>query len=590
MKHLCLLCMTICLLFSCDSHNGIKVSYLAFKVDEKDRWGLIDQNGNILFENEFQEKPVAVLNDRFFVKNNKGLYECYTAEEKPKKVGKEYVSILAFVEDVTPVVEKDQPISFIDKSGKTVFTFDKFENKVVMAITNFSEGLAVFQTEDELCGYVDTKGRVVIKPQYKEAIGFSENIALVTDKDGKRFAIDHKGQKLFDLKSSQLFIDQSYHNDMLIYYTEDNFEPGCLNRKGEKVISPSSKFSTIGLFEGEVASVREGEYWGFINKKGDMLIRAKYQNVGFYNSEFACVQDKDKIGIIDYNGETLCDFKYDEVLSFYNGKYAYAKSHNYYVLIDKTGKEINKKEYAIIEDYSQPTNFIESDYLDYEAMLRKDLNIGINGVDGVDFSDTPEIVFNHKNELYSKEDYRNHKYILYKKETKNFGVTFVVQYPEKVVTPITERVNYGWGLYDEKIKGYNFNNNQDVACIDMYIAGKDKAYDKYVNIISAIEKNFVSLGFKAEKKGEGFPVKLTYKDEARAVIHKDDDDTRIIVSYTGNHNAIRDDFWERIKDENYSISTDRAYDAIRAAADSIRVADSIAAVESAAAEMAANND
>lgn len=583
MKKLFLLCMTVCLLFSCGNHNGTKVSYLAFKVDEKDRWGLIDQNGNILFENEFQVKPVAVFNDRFFVKNNKGLYECYTTEKKPRKVGKEYVSILPFVEDITPVAEKDQPISFIDKNGKTVFTFSKFENKTVMAITNFSEGLAVFQTEDELFGYVDTKGKVVIKPLYKEAFGFSENIALVTDKDGKRFAIDHKGQKLFDLKSSQLFINQSYHNDMLIYYTEDNFEPGCLNRKGEKVILPSSKFSTIGLFEGEVAAVREGEYWGFINKKGDLLIRAKYQNVGFYNSEFACVQDKDKIGIIDYNGETLCDFKYDEILPFYNGKYAYAKSHNYYTLIDKTGKEINKKEYAIIEDYSRLTDFIESDYLDYEAVLRKDLNIGINGVDGVDFSDTPEIVFNRKNELYSKEDYRNNEYIFYKKETKYFEVTFVVQYPEKVVTPITEKVNYGWGFYDEKIKGYNFNNNQDVAVIVMYIAGKDKAYKKYVNIISAIEKNFVSLGFKAEKKGEGFPVKLTYKDEARVIIHKDDDDdTRIRVSYTGNHNTIRDDFWERIKDENYSIYTGRAYNATRATADSIRIADSIAAVEVAA--------
>lgn len=589
MKKLFLLCMTVYLLFSCGNHNGSKVSYLAFKIDEKDRWGLIDQDGKILFENEFQEKPVAILNGRFFVKNTEGLYECYTAEEKPKKVGKEYVSILPFTEDIAPVVEKDQPISFIDKSGKTVFTFDKFENKVVMAITDFSEGLAVFRTEDELCGYVDTKGRVVIKPQYKNAVGFSENIALVTDKDGKGFAIDRKGQKIFDFKSSQMSFYQSFHNGMLIFYTTENYEPGCLNSKGEKAISPSSKFNTIGLFEGEVASAKEGEYWGFINKKGDILIRAKYQNVGFYNSEFACVQDKDKVGIIDYNGETLCDFKYDEVLSFYNGKYAYAKSHNYYVLIDKTGKEINKREYAIIEDYSQPTDFIESDYLDYEAMLRKDLNIGIDGVDGVVFSDTPEIVFNNKNKLSSKEDFRNDKYILYKKETKHFEITFVVQYPEMVVTPITESVNYGWGFYDE-IKGYNFNNNQVVACIDMYITGKDKAYGEYVNIISAIEKNFVSLGFKAEKKGEGFPVKLTYKDEARVIIHKEDDDNRIIVSYTGNHNTIRDDFWERIKDENYSIAKERTFNAARDAEDSIRIADSIAAVEAAAAEAAANYD
>ena len=200
MKNLFLLCMITFLLSAC-SHKEGKVSYLAFKTDIEDRWGLIDLEGKILFEDEFQEEPTAIMNDRFFVKNSNGLYECYTIEAKPQKIGKEYVAIQPFIEDVTPVVEKDQPISFIDKSGKTVFTFDKYENKAVMNITNFVEGLAVFRTEDGLYGYVNTKGEVVIKPQYISASIFQENIALITDKNDKKLAINRKGEILFDIHS-----------------------------------------------------------------------------------------------------------------------------------------------------------------------------------------------------------------------------------------------------------------------------------------------------------------------------------------------------------------------------------------------------
>ncbi|MBD3589513.1 WG repeat-containing protein [Bacteroides sp. GM023] len=590
MRKLFLLCMAIFLLSAC-GHKEEKVSYLAFKTDVKDRWGIIDQEGKVLFENEFQEEPVAIMNDRFFVKNNEGLYECYTLEEKPKKIGKEYVSIHPFVEDVTPVVEEDQPISFIDKDGKTVCTFDKYENKAVMKITNFSDGLAVFQTEDDLFGYVDTKGKVVIKPQYAGASIFQEKMALVRDKDEKVFAIDRKGKKLFDINTSQLSIFQPYHSGMLVFYTKDKDEPGCLDNKGEKVIKPSSRFDIIDAFEGDVAPVKEGEYWGFINKKGEVLIRAKYQSVNFYNSEFACVMDKDKWGIIDYNGEILCDFECDEIMPFYNGKYAYAKSHDYYVLIDKRGKEINKKEYSFIRYYRAPEEQIESDYLDYEGVLRKELNISMTGADGISFSDTPGVVYNNKDEKYSKEDYRGYSYILYEKDTKYFNLVVASRFPEEVVTPIKERVNYGWGFYDEEIKGYNFNNKQTVTSINIYITGKGKANKKYVNMINAIEKVFIHLGFKVEKKGEGSPILFQFDNKARAMVYKDDND-KILVEYTSPNYWISDDFWQKIKGQNYGTRSNYNLSAekrFRNTADSIRIADSIAAAEAIAAETAAQN-
>lgn len=578
MKNLFLLCMITFLLSAC-SHKEGKVSYLAFKTDIEDRWGLIDLEGKILFEDEFQEEPTAIMNDRFFVKNSNGLYECYTIEAKPQKIGKEYVAIQPFIEDVTPVVEKDQPISFIDKSGKTVFTFDKYENKAVMNITNFVEGLAVFRTEDGLYGYVNTKGEVVIKPQYISASIFQENIALITDKNDKKLAINRKGEILFDIHLSQICTMSLYHNGMLLFCNEDDFDQmGCLNNKGEKVIKPSSRINKLGLFEGEVAPFQKDGYWGFIDKKGEVLVRAKYQDVDFYNSDFACVKDKERWGIIDYNGEILCDFEYDKIYPFYNREYAYARSHDYYVLIDKTGKEISKKEYAQIgTDYFTSEylgRMIESDYLDYEAVLRKELNITLIGIDSVSFKDSPEKIFKNKNNKFSKEDYKDSRCITYEKSTEYFDVTIAYYFPEEVVTPIKERVNYGWGFYDEEIKGYSFNNKQSMFIIWIYITGKDKASEKYANIINAIENIFVDLGFKAEKKREGSPVLLKIDNAARAIIYKDNNNIK--VEYTCPTMTISDKYWKEIDgyETKYNLSVEAR---ARQAADSIRIADSLAA-------------
>ncbi|WP_418211856.1 WG repeat-containing protein [Bacteroides zhangwenhongii] len=585
MKNLFLLCVTIFLLSAC-SHKEEKVSYLAFKSDIKDRWGLIDLEGKILFENEFQEEPTAIMNGRFFLKNSNGLYECYTIEAKPQKIGKEYVAIQPFIEDVTPVVEKDQPISFIDKSGKTVFTFDKYENKAVMSISNFIEGLAVFRTEDNLYGYVNTKGEVVIKPQYTSASIFQENIALITDKNDKKLAINRKGEILFDIHLSQICTMSLYHNGMLLFCNEDDFDQmGCLNNKGEKVIKPSSRINKLRLFEGEAAPFQKDGYWGFIDKKGEVLVRAKYQDVDFYNSDFACVKDKEKWGIIDYNGEILCNFEYDKIYPFYNREYAYARSHDYYVLIDKTGKEISKKEYAQIKtDYftsEYPERMIESDYLDYEAALRKELNIALTGIDGVSFKDSPEKIFKDKNQYSSKEDYKGSYHISYDKDTKYFYHEISCYFPEMVVTPIKERVNYGWGFYDEEIKGYNFNNKQSMYFIEINTRGKNKASEKYVNIINAIENIFVGLGFETEKRREGSPVLLKLDNAARAVIYKDNNNIKI--EYTCPTMSLKDEFWEEIKNQNYETKYNlSAEERARNTADSIRIADSIAAVEAAA--------
>jgi hypothetical protein len=110
-------------------------------------------------------------------------------------------------------------------------------------------------------GYVDNKGKGIIKPIFDEAGAFSENIARVK-KDGKW---------------------------------------GYINTLGKFIINP--KYEDCWDFKNGTARAKIDGKWGFINKKGDIIIEAKYD----YLWNFVDDKAKARIGsdIIYINKPTL---------------------------------------------------------------------------------------------------------------------------------------------------------------------------------------------------------------------------------------------------------------------------------------------
>ena len=78
-------CIVICLLNSCNKGKERGVQYFPFQESENSLWGMISPSGKVLFNEEFKEMPTIVRDGRFMVRNADGLWEIYTAEEKPKK-------------------------------------------------------------------------------------------------------------------------------------------------------------------------------------------------------------------------------------------------------------------------------------------------------------------------------------------------------------------------------------------------------------------------------------------------------------------------------------------------------------------------
>ena len=302
------------------TNSNSKISLFSFKEDEDDRWGIVDFNGEIILEKEWVNEPSPVVEGIVRVKNKEGLYEYFTAEEKPKKIGKEYKDGTLFSEGMAAVVEEDEPIRFIDKNGELVFTLKELDGKNIKSVSCYSEGLVRFQDSDNKWGYIDNAGKVILKAKYDFAEDFKDGIAKIglIDKSFKEAGnkklsdavnnlsnknsvnkdlgqpgnnnqdeslsygfINKKGEEIIPLKKD---ITYSLQSEGLIPYSDDGENYGLINFSNEKILKPDKDFKNILPFHQGFASFYDGDKWGIINKKGAIIIRPKY-SFTFYSND-----------------------------------------------------------------------------------------------------------------------------------------------------------------------------------------------------------------------------------------------------------------------------------------------------------------
>lgn len=170
------------LTFSCKNNSSLpEVTQVPFKVSDSDKYGMMNVDGSILFEDEFDQLPSIAVNGIFTVKNKQEELEYFKADKKPKQITEtSYIDGGYYTEGVIPVVKPERPISFIDKNGKELFVLGTFEGKRIQSVNAyFSDGLMMFVTEEGKCGYINSKGQVVIKPTFDVAFPFNEKVAIV---------------------------------------------------------------------------------------------------------------------------------------------------------------------------------------------------------------------------------------------------------------------------------------------------------------------------------------------------------------------------------------------------------------------------
>ncbi|MDY6784550.1 MAG: WG repeat-containing protein [Cyanobacteriota bacterium] len=173
---------------------------------------------------------------------------------------------LAYVEAVGPYSSG----GFINKKGEPAI--DPLPGRIPQ-LAQFSEGLTVIskavpwprfaifgqQREKVKSGYMNTGGKIVIRPQFDAARNFSEGLAEV----GKNSARgEQQGQEIVEMKWG--YID-----------------------KTSKMVIPAQFKETKAFSEGLAAVTEDGQKWGYIDRKGQIAIPMQFESAKAFKGELA---------------------------------------------------------------------------------------------------------------------------------------------------------------------------------------------------------------------------------------------------------------------------------------------------------------
>lgn len=412
LQSLFMLAAALLLLASCsgDSVPEREVEYIPFQESKDGNWGMISPSGEVLFSEEFQNRPTVAINGRFMVKNADGLWEIYTTDKKPKKIGGEYLYASLFYEDVTPVVAKGQRIQFIDRNGNVKTTLEKIGGKAVSMCTSFVDGVAMVRVDGKW-GAVDTDGKVVIEPKYTQMFSNSEGYFIAIDQkyegesdsekmtytilnsSGKVVA-DIKGSKFKEVKqvrtsyrSSDCIIDEA----LCVSADVDDSRPyGLLGFDGEWRLKPTSKVKSITQKFGQNLVFFDGDGYGLMDISGEEKVRPKYDLMFLLDEDVFAANSKSGEAFSLYNleGEKIGKDEYLEMSPFYDGKHCFARVGKHdVVLINKNGEEQKLKTDICAVGFTGDDNTLESDYYDMDEVVTA-MKISPTGFLGLDTKST----------------------------------------------------------------------------------------------------------------------------------------------------------------------------------------------------------
>lgn len=214
--------------------------------------------------------------------------------------------------DGAAIVTLDDQYCVIDEGGNLLFLNDNG------TINDFSNGLAVYSSwdgaETTLYGYVDTKGNVVLQPQYTMATNFNKDgTAYVSTGDHNYALIDKTGKVLESYTLDDKYESTwSLQDGYIIYTSSDYADYGVVNVKGEEILA--SGYTEITYL-------------------GNDLFAVKKPGLENYDEVMTAKQ-----AIFNAKGEQLTDYVLYDVSNFYNG-YCSATDDTSTFFLGTDGKE-----------------------------------------------------------------------------------------------------------------------------------------------------------------------------------------------------------------------------------------------------------
>lgn len=260
---------------------------------------------------------------------------------------------------------------YMDKQGNVVI------EAIYLAAYEFSEDLAVIKNENERYGYINLKGEIVIPCKYYEAYNFSEGFAVVQErrysKNERPPITDTTGSYIYINKSGENVFNKEYayaeeFSEGYAQVISNNGDATYINKNGD--IATNLNFISRSKFYDNYAIVRtRNEGYAIIDKNFNPTYLRGYDNVYGTNGGYVVAAKQGKYGVIDIEGNTVIDFQYEYLSEYSDGLFifrldnrsgqGYIDINNNIVIPAKKFKSLNsfKNGLAIVSKLGEGQNY-----------------------------------------------------------------------------------------------------------------------------------------------------------------------------------------------------------------------------------------
>lgn len=138
------------------------------------------------------------------------------------------------------------------------------------------------------------------------------------------------------------------------YIIEVNGKYGYINKKGEEVIKP--QYDYAGEFSEGLAPVcnnienKGNQKCGYVNANGEIVIPLRYDNANSFSNERGLISLNSKYGFIDRTGKLIIKNIYEEAQNF-SENLAAVKINNKWGFVDKNGIIVIKPQFDIVRSF-----------------------------------------------------------------------------------------------------------------------------------------------------------------------------------------------------------------------------------------------
>jgi len=333
-----ILFLTSIFLLSCSGNKKEETTLFPVKIDGKAKY--INNKGKTIINTKFYK--VGYFSEGIAKVTNNDKKIGYIDEKGQIIIKPKYEEGTKFSEGICFVVEKFGPPIALNKKGNEVFRLAN-----VFDVGIFINGLARFSIWNDpnkldflIYGYIDNKGKIVIPAKFRNAGVFNNGLCNVQNNKYKWGYIDRKGNIKIDFKFD--YASYFFSNEAIVR-KGNNYSAlyGTIGVDGKYIISP--KFKKI-YFDGDKYIVYINNFWGWIDRVGNMTIDPIFEGVGGFNnySLAPASLENGKWGYINEKGEFQIEPKFYSASSFDN-EMAKVQLFNYLIaFVNEEGEYIVK--------------------------------------------------------------------------------------------------------------------------------------------------------------------------------------------------------------------------------------------------------